>query len=202
VPTPTDDRTLLARSRDGDTEAFRELFDRKHRRVYLIAYHVLGDAGQAEDVAQEVFLRLWERCAQYDESFPVDAWLRRIATNRAIDFWRSRRAERRHVAASTDDHHTGLTEAAPAPGSAAAGAADPEVRLGWRELQAIWDHLAHDLPPQQRAAFVLRHIEGLEPAEVAEALGCSPSTVRSHIAEARRTLRAALRTRYPELAEY
>jgi RNA polymerase sigma-70 factor (ECF subfamily) len=148
-----------------------------------------------------VFLRLWERVAQYDEAFPLDAWLRRIATNRAIDFWRSRKAERRHLAASTDDDDAGLAEASPAPGSAAAGAADPEVRLGWRELQAIWDHLAADLPPQQRAAFVLRHIEGWDPAEVAEALGCSPSTVRSHISEARRTLRAALRARYPELVD-
>lgn len=195
-----DDRILLARSRDGDTDAFRELFDRKHRRIYLIAYQILGDAARSEDVVQEVFLRLWERCEQYDESFPLDAWLRRIAGNRAIDFWRSRNIEQRHVAAPGDDDSR-LDGAAPERGSAAAAAADPETRLGWQELQAIWDRLAADLPPQQRAAFVLRHIEGLEPAEVAEALGCSPSTVRSHISEARRRLRAALRARYPELVE-
>jgi RNA polymerase sigma-70 factor (ECF subfamily) len=198
VRTPTDDRALLARSRDGDTDAFRELFDRKHRRVYLIAYQVLGDTGQAEDVTQEVFLSLWERCAQYDDSFPLDAWLRRIAINRAIDFWRSRKAERRHLAAPIHDDDAGPTEAARAP---SAGATDPESLVGRRELQVVWDNLAADLSPQQRAAFVLRHIEGLGPDEVADALGCSASTVRSHISEARRTLRAALRERYPELVD-
>ncbi len=59
--------------------------------------------------------------------------------------------------------------------------------------------LAAELPPQQRAAFVLRHIEGLATAEVAEALECGVSTVRSHVAEARRTLQRTLRARYPEL---
>lgn len=194
---PTDDAELVARSRDGDTDAFRELFDRKHRRVYLIAYQVLGDAAQAEDVVQEVFLRLWERCGDFDDSLPLDPWLRRIASNRAIDHWRARNAERSHRAEAP-----GRAGGAGALDTAAASrdaSADPTARLTWRELQAVWDEVAAELPPQQRAAFVLRHIEELEPAEVAEALGCSPSTVRSHIAEARRRLRETLRARYPEL---
>lgn len=196
------DRLLMARSRAGDTDAFRELFERKHRRVYLIAYQILGDHAQAEDVVQEVFLRLWEHCAEYDDAFPLDAWLRRIASNRAIDHWRTRRRERdRLVEAHPDGDADALIEAvAAAAGSVAAAVADPEARLGWQELQEVWDELAGELPPQQRAAFVLRHIEGLPTAEVADALACSPSTVRSHVAEARRTLRAALHTRYPELA--
>lgn len=191
------DNELVARSRDGDTEAFRELFERKHRRIYLIAYQVLGDGAQAEDVVQEVFLRLWERCADFDESLPLDPWLRRIAGNRAIDHWRARNAERAHrTEAPRRVDGADPLDAAIATRSAAA---DPAAQLSWRELQAIWDELAADLPPQQRAAFVLRHIEELDPGEVAEALGCSPSTVRSHVAAARRTLRAALRARYPEL---
>jgi RNA polymerase sigma-70 factor (ECF subfamily) len=195
------DGALLARSRDGDTDAFREIFERKHRRIYLIAYQVLGDAAQAEDVVQDVFLRLWQRCEQYDDAFPLDAWLRRIATNRAIDHWRSRKVERRHRAETpVDADPEALLDATPAA-AARGGAFDPEAQLEWQQLQAIWDELAADLPPQQRAAFVLRHIEGAAPAEVAEALGCSLSTVRSHVSEARRTLRHALKSRYPELID-
>lgn len=197
------DAVLIARSRDGDTDAFRELFERKHRWVYLIAYQVLGERSQAEDVVQEVFLRLWEHCADYDDTFPLDAWLRRIATNRAIDHWRARTRERaRRVDAAEHGDADAVLDAAAAPGSgdsAAARVHDPQARLEWRQIQAIWNVLAADLTPQQRAAFVLRHIEGLDATEVADALGCSPSTVRSHVAEARRTLRAALRRRYPEL---
>lgn len=196
---PTD-QALIARSSDGDTDAFHQLFDRKHRRIYLIAYQVLGDHAQSEDVVQEVFLRLWERCADYDDRFSLDAWLRRIATNRAIDHWRARRTDTKlRVSAAADTDPDAMLEVAAAPARAAAGS--PEARLGWQQLQAIWDELAGELPPQQRAAFVLRHIEGIPTTEVAAALECSVSTVRSHIAEARRTLQRTLRARYPEFLD-
>jgi len=198
------DQSLVARSRDGDADAFRELFDRKHRGIYLIAYQVLGDVALAEDVVQDVFVRLWQHCGDYKEGLSLDAWLRRIATNRAIDHWRSRQAERRRCvepAAGTDAD--AALEAASLPAQMAAGAqagvANPESIARWQRLQAIWDEIADVLPPQQRAAFVLRHIEGLSTAEVAEALGCSASTVRSHVSDARATLRKALTSRYPEL---
>ena len=199
------DRDLLGRSRDGDTAAFRELFDRKHRMVYLVAYQILGDGSLAEDVVQEVFVRLWKHCADYREELPVDAWLRRIATNRAIDHWRSHQAERRRrvdpVPGTDPDAALEVAaRSASATGAAKVGLENPESLADWRYLQAIWDDLAGLLPPQQRAAFVLRHIEGLPTAEVAEVLECSVSTVRSHVAEARATLRKGLSRRYPELA--
>ena len=190
------DRQLIARSRDGDTEAFRVLFERKHRKVYLIAYQILGDPSQAEEVVQEVFLSLWQHCGRYRPAFAVNSWLSRIAANRAIDRWRSGRAERRsRVFPEAIEPEPAAAAAVSSPGRPA----EPEELTGWRELQAIWDELAGLLPPQQRAAFALREIEGLSTSEVAEAIGCSASTVRSHIAEARRTLQQALRERYPEL---
>ena len=198
------DQSLVARSRDGDSEAFRELFDRKHRSVFLVAYQILGDVALTEDVVQDVFVRLWQHCADYKKELSLDAWLRRIATNRAIDQWRSRRAERRRrvePAAGTDAD--AALEAASAPAQVAAaehgGGENPESMSRWQHLQEIWDDIAELLPPQQRAAFVLRHIEGLSTAEVAEVLECSASTVRSHISDARATLQKGLARRYPEL---
>jgi len=204
LTTADSDRSLVARSRDGDAEAFGELFARKHRSVYLVAYQILGDVALAEDVVQDVFVRLWQHCADYKEELSLDAWLRRIATNRAIDHWRSRRAERRRrVEPAEGTDADAALEAAAAPGQVAAaaqgGTDNPESIAGWQRLQAIWDEISDPLPPQQRAAFVLRHIEGLSTAEVAEALGCSASTVRSHISDARATLRKGLSSRYPEL---
>ena len=198
------DQSLVARSRRGDTESFRELFDRKHRGVYLTAYQILGDVNLAEDVVQEVFVRLWQHLEAYKEDLPLDAWLRRIATNRAIDYWRSRQAERRRrvePAVGTDsDRALEMASSAGLPAAGArSGVESPESITEWRHLQTIWDELADLLPPQQRAAFVLRCIERLPTSEVAEVLGCSASTVRSHIADARSTLREALTRRYPEL---
>lgn len=204
------DRELMARSRSGDTEAFRALFERKHRRVYLIAYQVLGNPSQAEEVVQDVFLALWQHLDRYRPRFTVDTWLTRIATNRAIDVWRSQRrdhpmddesrGEEGH--ATTGELASGISSAA---GPSASGVSEagrnggPEAVARWHEVQAIWNELADLLPPQQRAAFVLREIEETPTGEVGLALGCSASTVRSHVAEARRILRAALSERYPEL---
>ncbi len=195
------DELLLARSREGDSEAFRQLFDRKHRGVYLIAYQILGRVDAAEDVVQDVFLKLWRRAADYDRSSPLDPWLRRIATNCAIDHWRVRKVERgRRVEAGPGNDPDALIDNAARVSTHSRGEGfDPGEQLGWRQLQAIWDDLSAELTPQQRAAFVLRHIEGADTREVAEALGCSVSTVRSHLFEARKSLRVAILARYPEL---
>lgn len=195
------DGALVARSREGDAEAFRKLFDRKYRRVYLIAYQILGDQGLAEDVVQEVFLTLWERSGDYDDDLPLDPWLRRMAANRAIDHWRQRARRRRgQVEVAPGRDPDAVLDAGLSAVTANLGEDfDPQGLVGWRQLQAIWDEIASLLPAQQRAAFVLRHIEGITTPEVAEALGCSASTVRSHVAEARRVLKGALDARYPEL---
>jgi RNA polymerase sigma-70 factor (ECF subfamily) len=209
------DRELMARSRAGETEAFRTLFERKNRRVYLIAYQVLGNPSQAEEVVQDVFLALWQHLDRYRPRFAVDTWLTRIATNRAIDVWRSQRRERPTSDESggmegidtAGNHAAGLSPGgeSTAGGSSAGRQGEagrnggPEAVARGHEVQAIWNELADLLPPQQRAAFVLREIEEISTGEVASALGCSASTVRSHVAEARRTLQAALSERYPEL---
>lgn len=192
------DRQLVARSAAGDTDAFRLLFDRKHRRVYRIVYQIVGDPARAEDVTQEVFLSLWQHCGRYRSEFAVDTWLTRIATNRAIDRWRSARTEKRRRV-EVEGEPERLSHVARAAARRGARGAPDDI-AAWRQLQAIWDELAELLPPQQRAAFALREIEGLASAEVAEALDCSASTVRSHVAEARAKLQQALRERYPELA--
>lgn len=190
------DADLVRAAGKGDEEAFRQLFERKHRRVYLIARQMLGSQALAEEVVQEAFLALWRHCDRYRDEFAVDTWLARIATSRAIDRWR---AERRHVEGRVVE--APAREGLPAATvlelieASRAEEADPTLRARWREVQALWDELAQALPPQQRAAFVLREIEGLEAAEVADALGCSPSTVRSHVALARKALRQALEQR-------
>lgn len=188
------DAELVGRCGRGDRGAFRELFDRKYRRVVGLAYQILGDRVAAEDVAQEAFLALWRNSRRYRARFSLDTWLNRITTNKAIDRWRS---ERRHRVGRSDEDPDAL--GGRPPGAALGVDADPTLPVRQTAIQAVWDDLSQDLAPQQRAAFVLREIEGLPAREVARALGCSTSTVRSHIALARKHLRAAIRERYPEL---
>ena len=201
MDTKPGDADLIARSRAGDRDAFRTLFDRKHKSVYLVAYQIIGDRALAEDVVQEVFLSLWRHLAAYDPSRSLDAWLRRVASNRAIDFWRRRKAEGSKFVEASGGSDPPELKRSPGFANGRGGELDPTYRLGWQQLQEIWDDIAAPLPPQQRAAFVLRHIEGIPTSAVADALECTTSTVRSHVAEARRSLRAAIRKRYPELLD-
>lgn len=198
VSEPTD-KELVARAARGDESAFGVLFERKHRRVYLIAYRILGDAAAAEDVVQESFLALWRNCARYRARYAVDAWLGRIATNRAIDAYRRRarnpRPLGRRAREAEDGSPADPVEHMVQPGTRG----DASLPARWRQLQRLWDELASELPPQQRAAFSLREIEGLSTGEVARALGCSASSVRSHVALARKTLKAQLARRRLDL---
>lgn len=201
--TRAQDADLIKRSAAGDTDAFRDLYEAKHRRVFLIAYQIVGDSGLAEDVVQETFVALWKHCGRYRSRFAVDTWLTRIATNCAIDRWRREKkhpkfGEAAEQASAVDD--SGQGRSIPANSATDTVSADPSLPARRHELQVIWDGLAAELSPQQRAAFVLRQIEGLPVREVAKTLGCSASTVRSHISGARRKLRVALVDRFPELA--
>lgn len=195
---PADSR-LMARSARGDTEAFAELFARKQARVFRIAYQILGDSGAAEDVVQEAFLALWQNAGKFRARFGLEGWLTRIATHKAIDRYRT---ERRHPDPVGEG---GAEEGGGAPAGrlerleALGSASDASLRARWREVQALWNELADTLPAQQRAAFVLREIEGLDARETAAALECSTSAVRTHLSLARRKLRDLVRERYPEL---
>lgn len=193
------DAELLRRAAGGDEDAFRVLFDRKHRGVYLLAYQILGDRGAAEDVAQEVFLSLWDHAGRYRPRYRVDTWLRRIATNKAIDRYRSERRHPDPVGAGDAGYGTDASLDITALLEAGGTFGDASLPARWREIQALWDRLAADLPAQQRAAFVLREIEGLPARDVARAMGCSTSAVRTHVALARQKLRAALGRSWPEL---
>ncbi|MEW6337563.1 MAG: sigma-70 family RNA polymerase sigma factor [Acidobacteriota bacterium] len=179
------DRDLAAAARAGDESAFADLVRRHQAGVRRCAARVLGDAEEARDIAQLAFIRAWENLAKYDPTWSFTTWLYRIATNLAIDVLRSRGTrDRTHVA------HLRLV------GDAVPPSAPRDLAEG--EVKRIFADLAAELPPTQRAAFVLREVEGLDTGEVAAILGCSDATVRNHVFQARAVLRRELAARYPE----
>ncbi len=184
------DRDLLSAIAGADEVALDELIRRKTPVLVQVAFRIVGDLEEARDVVQLTFLRVWENRQRYDERFSPNTWIYRITTNLAIDHLRSRRSRERVAEPLRLHIERGLEAHAPSALS----------RLGEREVQAIFAELAVGLTEKQRAIFVLRELEGLSSAEVAEVVGCRESTVRNHLFNARRTLRAALLERYPEYA--
>jgi RNA polymerase sigma-70 factor (ECF subfamily) len=181
---------LIRRAAGGDRRAFDRLVVVKRERVVRTAYQVTGDLEDARDVAQSVFLRLWRVLPRFDPGQRFDTWLYRITVNAAIDLLRSRGPKGMLQPLPEDPSVLGADDTA---------ALDLDAGLDLRDLQRAFTHLAARLSPKQRAAFVLREIEGLETVEVARILDVTESTVRNHLLQARRTLRAGLEREYPGL---
>ena len=180
-----DERSLVEAARGGDEEAFGALVRRHMPGLHRLAARMLGDEEEAWDVVQMALVRAWQKLDRYDPRWRFSTWLYRIATNLAIDVARARTSrERAHEAG-------GLR--------VVASQETPAARLEAEEVERVLRKLARQLGPKQRAAFVLREVEGVETAEVAEILGCSVATVRNHVFHARRVLREELIRRYPEL---
>jgi len=182
---------LLDAALAGSQDAFRRLVEARRDLVYRVAYQQLGRPEDARAVAQDVFIRLWRNLHLYDRARRFDTWLYQVTVNAAIDH--RRRAARWQA-------ETVLDEGTLAPARTAPLQRDQHDTLTGNEVQRIMNELAEQLPDRQRAAFVLREIEGLSTMEVAEALGATESTVRNHLFQARRILAEALSARYPEYA--
>jgi len=167
---------LVARSREGDKEAFGELVHRYQRLVIGIAYRMSGDAALAEDAAQDAFLRAWQSLPSFEHrgAGSFRAWLCRITINITTD--RLRRA-----------HPTVALEAQSLPG----GLRPDEAYLRSEEAQAVREAILR-LPEASRAALILREYEGLSYREIAEALNIPMGTVMSRLNYARRKLREEL----------
>ncbi len=180
-----DERTLVESARAGDEEAFAALVRRYMGGLHRTVSRMLGDDEEAWDVVQMALVRAWEKLDRYDPRWRFSTWLYRIGTNLAIDVARARASrERAHEAG-------GLR--------VVAREETPVDRLEAREIEGVLRKLALGLSPQQRAAFILREVEGLDTKEVAEVLECSAATVRNHVFHARKVLRKELLRRYPEL---
>jgi RNA polymerase sigma-70 factor, ECF subfamily len=184
-----DDRELAIRARGGDAVAFETLVVRKTPAVVSVARRIIGDAEEARDVAQLVFLRVWDSLGRYDEKYSFNTWLYRIATNLSIDFLRANRSREKAHGATL--HLVRRREAA----------IEEEATLALEAAQVaqLFEKVSTGLSEKQKAAFVLRELEDLDSSEVARVLGCRESTVRNHLFNARKALQKRLRKDFPSL---
>ena len=182
----TDEARLIRDAAAGDRDAFERLVRSRQARVFWTAFQVVGNEEDARDVAQEVFIRLWRSLPRYRPEQRFDTWLYRITVNLAIDACRRRRARPELAAAETGEI------------AAPHGAGGPADALRSDEVQRIFLRLARRLSAQQRAVFVLKEMNGLDNSEIARVMELSPSTVRNHLHQARKSLRRGLAALYPE----
>jgi RNA polymerase sigma-70 factor (ECF subfamily) len=166
------DEALVQQSQHGDPVAYAALVRNHQRMIHSLTYRMTGSMADAEDLAQEAFIRAYQRIGAYRNGAKFSTWLYRIAVNVCLD-WRQREACRLRAdflwAESAEPSHAAISP-------------DPELP---RRVQAA----LLKLPPQQRAAIVLTAYDGLNHAEAAQALGCSETTVSWRVFTARRKLK-------------
>jgi RNA polymerase sigma-70 factor (ECF subfamily) len=174
------DALLLERLHRGDPTSFETLFARYYSRVYAVLFRLVGSRDEAEDLAQEVFLRLYRRPLGSGREHNLGAWLYRVATNLGYNHLRSQARREHHQAATA-------LEATSGPGDPADEVLRRVERAEVRAALAV-------LKPRQAQLLVLRHA-GLSYAEVAEVLEIAPGSVGTLLARAERAFRDAYLTR-------
>ena len=168
-PDPSDAQ-LMAETANGDHQAFSRLVERHQQRVWHLAYRSLGDAGEAEDVAQEAFVRLFDAAARYKPTARFTTYLYSIVSRLCID------RARKHKPRLTQRSDETPTEASP---SASLEQAERDRRLH----QAI-----HRLPTKQRIAIILRYERELPLREISQIISTTPKGVERLLARGRNTL--------------
>ena len=176
------DSALVERCRNGDRAAFTELVVHYQRPIYNAAYRVLGNAEDASDIAQIVFLKVAERLDEYDPQYRFFSWIYRIAINESLNLLR--RGAREEPLDEDDER-------------ADAESAGPESRASAAELSRRVQRALMSMRGDDRAVLTLRHFSDCSYSEIGEILELGEKTVKSRLFEARQRLRALLKDLMP-----
>jgi RNA polymerase sigma-70 factor, ECF subfamily len=189
VSGPDSDAEIMLRAKAGDQSAFDYLVQKYRRPIVSFMYRMARNAAVAEDLAQEVFLRVYRSRGSYEASAKFTTWLYRIATNLAVNHARDRRHERPEVTVSLDepDEESGATLELP---DAALTAEQSMVRR--ERLMAIRTKV-EALPEQQRLAVIMHKYQQMDYKQIAEVLKKSESATKSLLFRAYETLREQLK---------
>jgi RNA polymerase sigma-70 factor (ECF subfamily) len=177
------DADLIVQAAAGDHSAFHMLVERHRSMVYRVAYQFAGNHHDAEDIAQEVFIKVYRSLNRFRQDAQLTSWMYRIVMNACIDH------RRRHSPAGAAPFgEEAELKMLNTPGEAP----DPEERAYAGELGKVLDAEIKRLPPGQRIVFVMRHHQGLKLNEIASALGLAEGTVKRQLHAAVHRLRQAL----------
>jgi RNA polymerase sigma-70 factor (ECF subfamily) len=174
VTTP-DDKELVQQCRAGDAQAFATLVKRYEKKVYWIAYNLVGSAEDARDLAQEAFLRVYRSLAKFDERYGFYTWLYRIAVNLSID----------HLRKKGKGETVSLEEFPVDP----AGDSPPDKTVRDAELNDRIQRTLNALPAKYKAVIVLRDVEEMACEDIAKIINCTNATTRWRLHKARELFR-------------
>jgi RNA polymerase sigma-70 factor, ECF subfamily len=177
---------LVKKIKKGDRDAFAQLVELYKDKIYQLAYRMVGNKQEAEDIAQEAFLRVFANIDQYDPGYKFSTWIYRIATNLSIDHLRKRKQvysiDRQGDGTDDIDWHERIADQAP----------NPEEQLVKGELQEQVQQALSNLTPKYRSIMILRYIEDLSLQEISEVVKLPVTTIKTRIHRGREALKQKL----------
>jgi RNA polymerase sigma-70 factor (ECF subfamily) len=182
------DAQVVERVRAGETGLYEAIMRRYNQRLYRIARSIVGDAGEAEDVVQDAYVRAYINLGQFAGTAQFSTWLTRIAIHEALARVRQRK-RMSDGAGSMDSEKFDRIE------NLESSMPDPEEQASEKESAAILEAAVDALPARLRAVFMMREIQEMSTAETAECLGLTEETVKIRLFRARKLLRSALHQR-------
>ncbi len=168
----------------GNSKAFRIVVETHQSFAYRVALRFVNEPDEAEDIVQEVFVKLWQHLNKYKSEVRLTTWLYRMIANRCLDFLKSTRGKQRKNQLDISEH------------TSIVGVESSDGEVNNRELMRAIQETATSLTPKQRAVFVLRDLEELPVDEVCEILSMSAGHVKSNLYYARKAMSEKLKTYY------
>ncbi|AUS98714.1 RNA polymerase subunit sigma-24 [Clostridium thermosuccinogenes] len=182
------EKDLLKKARNGDIEAFEQLIEDYQKRVFNIALRMIGNYDDANELAQEVFIRIFKSIKDFKEESSLSTWIYRITTNVCLDEIRKRKNKNvvsldEEVKLEEGDLQRQVEDTRPTP----------DVIAEKNEVRKLVKDAIMSLPEEQRTVIILRDIQGFSYEEIAKIMKCPEGTVKSRINRSRQILRDRLK---------
>lgn len=178
------DRDLVEKIKDGDFQAFKNLFESHHPEVLNLCFKLIGNKVEAEDVCQEVFVKIYRSIHSFKYKSRLSTWIYRIAVNQCLNHQRKKKRVRFFQLDDKEEENRGeLQEALINPMHD-----QPDISLEKKEREKIILDLVNSLPENQRVVMILQRYEGMTCEEIAQVLNASVSSVQSRIYRAKENL--------------
>jgi RNA polymerase sigma-70 factor (ECF subfamily) len=182
-----DERSLIEGIARGDRAAFREFVEQYKKKVYFLALDMVGNAVDAEDISQEVFLKVFRSFATFRKGAKLSSWLYRVTYNASIDHLRRKKFVPEPVGDEVLE-----SRSRDGAGLSSGASPDPALTAESSQLQARISRALEKVSPQEKAVFLLRHYDDLMLKDIASSLGLSIGSVKSYLFRAVRKLQKEL----------
>ena len=171
---------IIRKSLNGQKQAFKEIMEEYTDYVFVLAFRILNNEDDSKDIVQETFIRIWKNLAKYNSKIKFTTWIYKIALNLSLDKLR------------TDKRKSEISNSNPDVLKRILSDDDPEKVFGKKETQEILIKLSENLSLKQKAVFILRDIQELNPEETTVITGMSKEQIKSNLYNARKEIKEQL----------